>query len=101
LVYRLVSAVRKDPDFITKIKWSEMKKLQKHDAVVMEVIKHLDSKTPIEKASEISQWLFVTKNLEITNDLVRSILRKEFGLLYRKVKKNSYLCNSDRNLVLR
>ena len=83
------------------MKWAEMKKQQKHDAVVGEIQKHVDSKTPIDSAAEISSWLFVMKQLKITDALVRTVMKKEFGFRYRKVKITTYQSNSERNLVLR
>ena len=80
---------------------TEALELRKIDLICDEAIKLISNKEMISKANDITQWLNVKHNLDITDRLVQQVLKSHLDLSYRRVNKNAYQSNSERNLVLR
>ena len=60
-----------------------------------------ESKTIIDSAKSIVDKLDGLAEAPVTEKLVRSVMKEELGMRYRRIKTVSLHSNSEKNLVLR
>ena len=101
LVSRIVRKATTDEEYLSRYRWTEHEQSLKVKEVIRETEKMLGDKCMIKRAADIVSWFHFYKQIKVSEKLVRDVFKKDFGLRYYEVKKNSYQSNSERNLVLR
>ena len=96
LVQSLVKESKNDSEFPKKTRQREQKQTLKMRAVVKQSMKHLQSKSGLMNAQQVSDSVLNDHNIRVSNQYVCSILRSDIGARYKPNKKVPYLGNSVR-----
>ena len=92
---------RRRPEFLKEI----MSRRDSAEAQREHIKKHVEIKNDfgciIDSAKAVANDINVQDNMAVTERDVRSVMREELGMRFRKIKTVSLHSNSEKNLVLR
>jgi len=101
LVSRIMSSMKKDPEFISKREDKMKGKQEVRERVETYVNNKLNQRSPIESAREVTEALNGPRGGELKTHQVTHILRHDLGLRYKPLKYGAPEANTERCLVLR
>ena len=101
LVSGLVTADRKDPEFVPSARRREMKKRLKMRAVVQTSLRKLQDAETAFRAKDVKAAVEDEHGIEVSCQYVCKVLRHDIGAKYKRVKRIPFLGNSPRCLLLR
>ena len=86
---------------LNRLKEKEAIKLSNYKAVVAEVQLFIDNEHSIWRVAQVCEAVNNKHGVMVKPTFVANILRLQFGMRYRKIKRTAYLANSPRSLVVR
>ena len=79
----------------------EQTRCEKEDAIIGTVTGLLENKSHIYNSADIARTVRIQHDQKVSTAQVCSILKTHFNMLYRKIRRTSYLGNYERSLTLR
>ena len=101
LVSQLVMKAKKNPKFLGEI-LTKKNEVQKHRKDIKDAVTELNSHDiVIDSVAAVKKHLKVGYDLEAKETVIRSVMREDLAMRYRKILSVSWTGNSSKNLVLR
>ena len=101
VVSAIMQKARKSPEFMREMLERKASKAAMRELVKKHVEVKNDFNIVIDSAQAIANEMNATNAEQVTEKAVRSVLREELDMRYRKIKTVSLHSNSEKNLVLR
>ena len=97
----LVRCAEKNPRFLSELKASQEAKAEKRKQIagLIDIINQADHF--VDSVELVTKKLIADNQLVCKESEVKSVMRKELGMKFKKVKAISLTANSERNLILR
>ena len=101
VVASIIHKAKKNKNFLKELlDAADMKERQRH--TIQETVSSLNhSRSIIDSAKDIVSKVNACAEAPVSEQMVRSVMKEELGMCYRKIKTVSLHSNSEKNLVLR
>ena len=101
LVGRLLRAYRQNPDFVAEYATKLHARSNKSSLVMTAVTDFKSAEQQIWKAEQLAGYIMDTRQVQLSNAFVASVMRNHLGMRYKKVRRIPWQGNTERAVVLR